>query len=291
MCNEETRREPSANIDEVSEAARDELKRSAADRAAPAAQQLSLLGEMTGGIVHDFRNILSVIDSGLRLAEINVGDVDKIRICISGAREGVARGLSLTEQLLNFAHQSKIRTCVADANALLKSLELFLKYATGPDVHIVLDCCPTIPKCLVDPSLFAAAILNLVINARDAMPGGGEVRIKTTRIEANFATCDPGLQRVYVLVRVQDNGSGMPGHVVQKIFEPFFTTKGDKGTGLGVPQVRAFMLHSGGHIDVASEQGRGTTIDLFFPAVEPDYFMSCAKSATTRATQLPLQQS
>lgn len=242
-----------------------------ASLSARAVQRLSVLGEMTGGIAHDFRNILSIIDSGLRLAESNLSDPDKIRTFISGAREGIARGVRLTSQLLNFAQQGEIKTCAADANALLKNLELFLKYGVGPSVCIVLECSPAIPKCLVDPSQFAAAILNLVVNARDAMPSaGGEVRIHTARFQTTPVTSEPGFDGTYVRVRVQDNGSGMPDHVARRVFEPFFTTKGEKGTGLGVPQVGAFMRHIGGYVTVSSEQGRGTTVDLFFPAIEPD---------------------
>ena len=224
---------------------------------------------MTGGIAHDFRNILSVIDSGLRLAESNSDDPEEMRAFISGAREAVVRGLRLTSQLLTFAQQGEIQTCAADANSLLKNLELFLRYGAGPSVRIVFDFSPTIPKCLVAPSHFASAILNLVVNARDAMPSGGEVRIHTDRYETDAATPGRGIDGVYVRVRVQDNGPGMPDHVIRRIFDPFFTTKGEKGTGLGVSQVRAFMFHIGGRISVTSEQG-GTTFDLFFPAVEPD---------------------
>jgi signal transduction histidine kinase len=261
---------PSIDHD-VSEPIRSDVHRSSAELSARAAQRLWGLGEMTGSIAHDFRNILSIVDTGLRLVDSNVSDPEKVRTFISGAREGVARGLKLTSQLLTFAQQGEIKTCAADANSLLRNLELFLRYGAGPTIHLVLECSPTIPRCLVDPSQFAAAILNLVVNARDAMPsGGGEVRIHTARIQTDAASSEPGLDCAYVRVRVQDNGSGMPEHVSRRIFEPFFTTKGDKGTGLGVPQVLAFMRHVGGHVKVTSEQGRGTTVDLFFPAIEPD---------------------
>jgi signal transduction histidine kinase len=207
----------------------------------------------------------------LRLAESNLSDPDKIRAFISGAREGVARGVKLTSQLLNFAQQGEIKKCAADANALLKNLELFLKFGAGPSVCIVLECSSAIPKCLVNPSQFAAAILNLVVNARDAMPSaGGEVRICTARFQTTPVTSGPGFDGTYVRVRVQDNGPGMPDYIGRRVFEPFFTTKGEKGTGLGLPQVGAFMRHIGGHVSVRSEQGRGTTVDLFFPAIEPD---------------------
>lgn len=247
-----------------------------------ATQRLSVLGEMTGGIAHDFRNILAVIDSGLRLAESNLSDPDKVRTFISGAREGIARGVRLTSQLLNFAQQGEIKTCVADANALLKNLELFLKCGAGPSVCIVLECSPAIPKCFVDPSQFATAILNLVVNARDAMPSaGGEVRIYTARFQTTSVTSEPGFDGTYVRVRVQDNGAGMPDHVARRVFEPFFTTKGEKGTGLGVPQVGAFMHHIGGRVTVSSEQGRGTTVDLFFPTMETDHPLRSADCAGT----------
>jgi signal transduction histidine kinase len=242
---------------------------SPATHSARAAQRLSALGEMTRGIAHDFRNILSVIDAGLRLAESNSGDPDKVRTFIAGAREGIARGMRLTSQLLDFGRQGEVKPCAADLNALLKNLERFLQYDVGPATRVLLECAPTIPKCLVDPPQFAAAILNLVVNARDAMSeGGGEVRIETSRCERNCAPSELGSESAYVRVRVQDNGSGMPDHVARRVFEPFFTTKGQKGTGLGVPQVGAFMRHIGGHVAVSSEPGRGTTVDLFFRSVE-----------------------
>jgi signal transduction histidine kinase len=236
---------------------------------ARAAQRLSVLGEMTGGIAHDFKNILAVIDSGLRLAESNLNDPDKIRTVISGAREGIARGVRLTSQLMNVAQQGEFETCVADANSFIKNLKPFLEYAAGPSVRIVLEHSPASLKCLVDPSQFAAAMLNLVLNARDAMPSaGGEVRICTARFQTSPVTSESRFDGTYVRVRIQDNGSGMPDHIARRVFDPFFTTKGEKGTGLGVPQVGAFMRYIGGHVTVSSEQGRGTTVDLFFPAIE-----------------------
>jgi signal transduction histidine kinase len=242
---------------------------SPASLSARAARRFSVIGEMTGGIAHDFRSILSVIDCGLRLADSNLGDPDKARTFIAGAREGVERGVRLTSKLLDFGRQDGVKPYAADLSALLKNLERFLQYGAGPSTRIVLECAPAIPKCLVDPDQFAAAILNLVINARDATTGGeGEVRINTSRCESGYALSKLGSESAYVRVRVQDNGSGMPGHVARRVFEPFFTTKGYKGTGLGVPQAGAFMRHIGGHVAVSSEPGRGTTVDLFFPAIE-----------------------
>ena len=244
-------------------------QRSAAARSARAAQRFSVLAEMTGGLAHDFRNILTVIDSGLRLVEKCSNDPQSASAFIAGAREGVARGLALTSQLLTVAKQREVQARASDVNELLKALELFLRYGAGSDVRVVLELSSNIPNCLVDPSQFNAAMLNLVINARDAMPKGGEVRISTIpwALQDDDSDATPGH---YVCVRVRDNGAGMPDEVLRKIFQPFFTTKGERGTGLGVAQVGAFMRHIGGHVRVTSGPGRGTTFDLFFPAVEPN---------------------
>ena len=136
---------------------------------APAAQRLAALGEMTGGIAHDFRNILSIIESGLTLAERNACWSEKVREFIAGARDGVDRGLKLTAQLLTFAKKQELEPRSADANELLRQLELFLKYGAGPRLRVVMQLATDIPKCVVDASQFNAAILNLVVNARDAM--------------------------------------------------------------------------------------------------------------------------
>jgi signal transduction histidine kinase len=233
-----------------------------------AAERLSALGEITGGVAHDFRNILAVIDSALRLAERNISKPDRIQTFISGAREGVARGMLLTSQLLTFARQKENPTSAVDVNALLGNLQLFLKYGAGSSVRIDFELSTHIPKCLVDPAQFAAAILTLVINARDAMPHGGNIAVTTTQCKLEADTGGPA--GAYVRVRVRDNGMGMADEVTQRIFESFFTTKGDNGTGLGVPQICAFMRHVGGRLSVESKTGLGTTFDLFFPAVEGD---------------------
>lgn len=270
MLHREKNRPLSAVSNDVARSIRVGSSVAPAPLSAGAAQRLSILGEMTGGIVHDFRNTLSVIDSALRLAESNLSNPDKAATFISGAREGIARGVRLTSRLLNLARQGDIKTGAADANSLLKNLEVFLKYGAGPSVRIVLECSPTLWPIVVDPSQFAAAMLNLVVNARDAMASaGGEVRISTSHVQPTSATVTSERHGAYVRVRVQDNGSGISDHIAQRLFEPFFTTKGDNGTGLGLPQVGAFMRQIGGHVNISSEEGRGTTVDLFFPGIEP----------------------
>lgn len=233
-----------------------------------ASQRITALGEMTGGIAHDFRNVLAVIESSLSLAEHDPGDLKRLRFCLAAAHEGVGRGLELTSQLLTFSKQQALEPRAEDANDLLRKLEMFLQYGAGPGIPILFDLAPDLPKCLVDPSQFNAAIINLVVNARDAMPAGGVIEIGTRIVTADDragATAAPGS---CVRVRVRDRGQGMPPAVVRRVFDPCFTTKGETGTGLGLPQVDAFMKLVGGRVSVASEVGVGTTFDLLFPALE-----------------------
>ena len=147
----------------------------AVELSARAAQRFTLLGEMAGGIAHDFRNILAVIDSSLRLMERHADDLEKFNMCLAGARDGIARGARLTSQLLRFAKQQEIEMQLVNASEAVQNLALFLKYGAGLGVRIEFDLDDDIPRCLIDPSQFSAAILNLIFNARDAMPNGGAI--------------------------------------------------------------------------------------------------------------------
>lgn len=240
--------------------------RSAAERSVRAAQKLAALGEMTGGIAHDVRTILAVVESGLRIAERNADEPERLRVGIAAAREGVNRGANLISQLLNFAKQQELGIQTGDATELLRNLGLFLQYGAGPGIRIVLKLGSDIPRCVVDRSQFGTALLNLVVNARDAMPQGGEIQISTERRTVEAAGSGSPAPGTYVCVRVKDEGQGMSANVMQRVFDPFFTTKGEKGTGLGLPQVHAFMRRIGGYVSVTSELGVGTTVDLLFPA-------------------------
>ena len=131
----------------------------------------------------------------------------------------------------------------------------------------MLDLASDTPKCLVDPALFDAAVLNLVVNARDAMPDGGEVRISTEWLAIPTPTPGSPPPGDYVRVRIKDGGQGMTPEVLERVFDPFFTTKGENGTGMGLPQVYAFMQLIGGYVAIASERDIGTTFDLLFPSV------------------------
>ena len=240
-----------------------------AEQRARATQRLAALGEMAGGIAHDFRNLLAIIESGLGLAEKSLEQPEKVRVYIAAARQEIDRGVKLTSQLLAFAKRQELEARPGDVNKLLRNLELLLKYSAGPGIRIELELASDIPNCLIDPPQFDAAVLNLVVNARDAMPHGGEVRISTERWVAETAVSGSPAPGAYVRVCVKDSGQGIPAEVVRKVFDPFFTTKGDKGNGLGLPHVYAFMRRVGGHVSVTSEWGKGTTVDLLFPSIDP----------------------
>lgn len=230
-----------------------------AEGSARAVDNITALGEMTRGIAHDFRNVLCMLNSGLNIAEASTGDPANLKLAFAAMQEGIARGLKMTNRLLDFARQQELEPGTDDINALLSALKTFLGYGAGPGIRVMLDLAPGLPRCLVDPPQLNAAILNLIVNARDAMPDGGIIRISTTLAHRR------GDNRDYVRVRVRDNGAGMPPDVLARVFDPFFTTKGDRGTGLGVPQVQALMRQVNGFVTVRSTAGKGTSFDLFFP--------------------------
>lgn len=227
------------------------------ERSARATQTLSALGEMTRGVAHDFRNILCIVASGLRVVERNIGDPARLKAALELTQEGIGRGLQMTSRILAFTKQPDFSPEQEDVNTLLRKLEVFLKYGVGSGIRVSLELESELPNCPVEPAPFNAAMINLVVNARDAMPDGGDISISTAHI--------PGDGFGYVRVRVQDSGVGIPPEVMRRIFEPFFTTKGENGTGLGIPQVQAMMRRIGGYLCIDSKIGAGSTFDLFFP--------------------------
>ncbi|AZO28411.1 MULTISPECIES: ATP-binding protein [Mesorhizobium] len=242
----------------------------AIERREHTAYRLAALGEMTSGIAHDFRNLLAVIESGLRLAEKRADEPERVRAFIAMAREGIDRGIDLTSQLLAFAKHRELEAHAGDLNEFLRSFEPLLRYGAGPDIRVRLELSSDIPDCLIDPALFDTAVLNLIVNARDAMPDGGEIGIVTEPLVQETATPDPPGPGTFVCVRVKDQGCGMTAEVLRKAFDPFFTTKGEKGTGIGLSQVQALIRMVGGHVRIASEPGLGTTVDLLFPSIQPE---------------------
>ena len=240
---------------------------SAQELSTPAIQRMFALGQMSRGFVHDFRNILAVISAGLNLAKRHEADSALSNSYLSGAQEGVDRGLRMTTRLLDFASGHHFEVHAENVNLALRQVETLLGYAAGADIRVVLELDPDIPNFDFDPPQFNSAIMNLVVNARDAMPDGGVIKISTDLVaQATFAGQDSG---PYVRIRVRDDGVGMSVDVMRRIFDPFFTTKAGTGTGLGVPQVNAFMTQIGGFMRIDSAIGKGSTFDLFFPYVGP----------------------
>ncbi|XLZ68010.1 PAS domain S-box protein [Massilia sp. SR12] len=234
------------------------------------AQKMESIGQLTGGVAHDFNNLLAVVSNGVDILRSAPPPEARVRV-LDSMRRAVDRGAALTQQLLSFARQQPLAPTVQQLNQLTAGFEGVLRRAAGPLVHFELDLDPKLRQASIDEARFEAALLNLVVNARDAMPDGGSIEVTTRNAtladnqEATLAAGD------YVRVSVTDNGGGMSAEVRERAFEPFFTTKEiGKGTGLGLSQVYGFIVQSGGAVTIDTEAGRGTTIHLFLPALATD---------------------
>ena len=230
------------------------------------AQKMESIGQLTGGVAHDFNNLLSVLSSGLEVLSLQRGDGD--RRTLDSMRRAIDRGARLTQQLLAFARQQPLQAETRNLNRVIRGFETVLRRAGHPAIDFVIDLDRKARSAVIDSARFESALLNLVVNARDAMPDGGRLTIATTNVVAD-GTHPAGLAPgEYVRVTVTDTGTGMPPDVVARAFEPFFTTKEvGKGTGLGLSQVYGFIKQSGGEVAIDSAQGEGTTISIYLPAV------------------------
>ncbi|WP_213947571.1 PAS domain-containing sensor histidine kinase [Luteibacter sp. dw_328] len=233
------------------------------------AQKMEAVGQLTGGIAHDFNNLLMVIGGSLDVLESAVpADNAKAQRFFAAAKAGVERGASLNQQLLAFSRRQDLQAQPVCVDDLLRDFATLLGRALGETVSLELPRPAQRWYCRSDPHQLETAILNLAINARDAMPHGGRLTITTslttlTPREALAMSAEPG---TYVVLRVRDSGTGMTPETAARIFDPFFTTKAlGKGTGLGLSQVYGFVRQSGGFVSVTSEVGQGTTIDLCLP--------------------------
>ena len=252
--------------------ANESLKREAAERAAAEAQlrqiqKMEAVGQLTGGIAHDFNNMLAVIVGGLDLAKRKLhGPRREVEFHLDNAMEGATRAAALTRRLLAFARaEPLLPEAVAPAKLVENMLEL-VDRALGERISVHTDFAPHVWHVWADPTQFENAVLNLAVNARDAMDGRGDLNIcvdNVTLAEAETANLPAG---DYVRVRVTDTGSGIAPEHLDRVFEPFFTTKDvGKGTGLGLSQIFAFARQSGGDVAIASILGRGTTVSIFLP--------------------------
>jgi PAS domain S-box-containing protein len=236
------------------------------------AQKMEAIGQLTGGIAHDFNNMLTGILSALDIVRmrLEMGRVDDLERFLDTATASSQRAASLTQRLLAFSRRQSLDSRPVELNALVGSIEHLLRSTLGETVRVQTRLAAAPLHAALDTNQFESALLNLAINARDAMPGGGELELRTLSVtmgEGESATIPAG---DYAVVAVADTGSGMPPEVVERAFEPFFTTKPiGKGTGLGMSMVYGFMQQSGGHIAIESSPGQGTTVSLYIPLAEP----------------------
>jgi signal transduction histidine kinase/FixJ family two-component response regulator len=247
-------------------------------------QKMEAVGQLTGGVAHDFNNLLSIIIGSLDLMEPMAADNPRLQRAVNMAQRAADRGARLTEQLLAFARRQVLRPQIIELNEIIGEYQGLLRRAVGEAVELRTELSHEPCYCHIDPVHLETAILNLAINARDAMPAGGMLVIESnTCLEREPI---PGLgPGPHVRLTVRDTGSGMSPEVIDRVFEPFFTTKPEgKGTGLGLSQVYGFVQQSGGRIAIETELGKGTAIHIYLPLVEgkKDGVEHCRTKQTTR---------
>jgi len=248
---------------------RDMRERTKLEQQLRQAQKMDAIGQLTGGVAHDFNNILTVITSTIDILAESVADrpqAGAIVKLIDGAAE---RGTELTQRLLAFARRQPLQPRDTDINALIRETEKLLRPLLGAQIDIEVALGTDVWHAMIDRNQLSTALVNLTVNARDAMPDGGKLTIETENVmldEAYAETQSEVRPGPYALIAVSDTGTGIPAKLVDKVFEPFFTTKGvGKGTGLGLSMVFGFVKQSGGHIKIYSEVGHGTTVKLYLP--------------------------
>jgi PAS domain S-box-containing protein len=233
------------------------------------AQKMESIGQLTGGVAHDFNNLLSVLASGLEVLNLRGAANPADAKTFDSMRRAIDRGAKLTQQLLAFARQQPLEAETHNINRLITGFESVLRRAGDASIQFEIKLASELPSAVLDRARFESALLNLVVNARDAMPGGGKLLIET----ATLSLADRQVRGLaagdYVCVTVRDSGTGMSPETISRAFEPFYTTKEvGKGTGLGLSQVYGFIKQSGGEVVIESELGKGTAISLYLPAVQ-----------------------
>lgn len=240
-------------------------RRRTSEQAFRQAQKMEAIGQLTAGLAHDFNNLLQVVTGNLELVEQRLEGDDVALRSVRHAQRAAERGGQLTQQLLAFARKQRLDPRHVSLNALVMDFSEMLVRTLGEQVDLRLDLKPGLPLCTLDPTHLEMALLNVLINARDAMPEGGRVTVGTSLLDeaarARAHQLPPGR---YVVLCVIDEGPGMPADVAHRATEPFFTTR-QAGTGLGLAMVHGFVQQSRGRLEIDSEPGRGTTVRMVFP--------------------------
>jgi signal transduction histidine kinase len=271
------RRQDAAALRQLNETLEQRVTAEVADRrqaeqALQAAQKMEAVGQLTGGVAHDFNNLLTVIRGNLQLVAAAVKGDDRLERLIDAAERGVERGEKLTSQLLAFARKQALHPQLCNVNSLLREFDILAGRMLGDAIELAIELDPTIWSCEIDSTQFTSALLNIVANAGDALPGGGEVVIRTGNVvleNGAMPSVVDGKAGAYVAVSVHDSGTGMTPDVLARAAEPFFTTKEvGKGTGLGLSQVYGFAKQSDGFLSIESQHGEGTTVSLYLPRAE-----------------------
>jgi signal transduction histidine kinase/CheY-like chemotaxis protein len=246
-------------------------ERTAAEAQLRQMQKMESIGQLTGGIAHDFNNMLAIVIGSLDLARRRLSGAEHPQVtqCLNNAREGAQRAAVLTARLLAFSRQQPLAPQLLDPNKLVGGMSELLRRTLGENIHVETVLAGGLWRTFADPAQLESAIINLAINARDAMPTGGKLTIETANsdLDERYARAHAEVEAgQYVLISVSDTGTGMAPEVVERAFDPFYTTKGaGKGTGLGLSQVFGYVKQSGGHVKIYSEIGRGTTVKVYLP--------------------------
>jgi PAS domain S-box-containing protein len=235
-------------------------------------QRLESIGQLTGSVAHDFNNLLTVVMGNAELLGLQLPEGSEEHELAQTIFEAATKGASMTQRLLAFARRQALSPQAVDVNRLVSNMQPLLRQAVGENIEVQTLPGQALWPALVDPGQLENGLLNLVINARDAMPQGGHLVLETANVslDAGYAALNPGLQAGdYVMLAVTDNGHGMTPDIIHQLFEPFFTTKPKgRGTGLGLAMVHGFAKQSNGHIAVYSEPGKGTTMRLYLPRID-----------------------
>ena len=232
------------------------------------AQRMEAFGQLTGGVAHDFNNLLTIITGNLELLGNGLGQGPQTAL-LKRAADAADMGAALTTRLLTFARRRRLTPQVLDVNEMILNLTEILQRSLGEPIALTTVLAGNVWRTRADPSELENAILNLAINARDAMPGGGNLVIESRNVSAEDAQVPEGGE--FVLISVSDTGHGMSPDVIERAFEPFFTTKEPgRGTGLGLSTVYGFAEQSGGHATIESAPGRGTTVNLYLPRAQEE---------------------